>query len=636
MNLKKNEIEIIKLLISSTKYISSYDIATATGINRRLVRDEIANIKVILKSLGYELISKTSKGYIIEGKSSHSLQALSAIIETAESQRESVFPTLPWERSNYIIKRLVEYNDYVKIDALSEELLICRSTISSDLKRAKKDIQKYGLSLKQKPNYGICIVGDEVNKRKPICDFLFTNLKESEMTYDYLNSFFADEDSLEYGIIKILKDYHVEMSDYALCDFLLSLSVSLTRILSGHQITIAQDLSMVKDRIELEAAKAIAGFIQEKIHCKINEYEINQIGIELICKRSSLGVEPKNKPETIDLVNEILDEIEERTLLHFSTQTFKKVFTLYVESALIRIFYKEKVRNPIYDTIKNAYPLAYECAEIASSVIYRHTQQHLSRSELAFFAIIFHKAIHSKDTSKKKVLLVCGLGGGNGDLCKFQILERFENQIDICKGTQYYKLSDEDLSLYDFIISTAPIHKKLSIPHINISQIITSEDLDKIGNYLSYLFNKNRMETLFHPKLYKDHVKVRSKTDIVNEFYKLLKKQYPTIKESFKNNIMIKDQSQLTHYKYGITVLKLNKPLNNNNILSVLILQQPFIYDKKEIRMIILFSCLDTNNYIYNTLTNTMMNLVYHHDDIEKLFEKPTYQSFLKTMMKYQ
>ncbi len=45
MNLKKNEIEIIKLLIASTNYISSYDIATATGINRRLVRDEMLNVK---------------------------------------------------------------------------------------------------------------------------------------------------------------------------------------------------------------------------------------------------------------------------------------------------------------------------------------------------------------------------------------------------------------------------------------------------------------------------------------------------------------------------------------------------------------------------------------------------------------
>lgn len=126
MNLKKNEIEIIKLLISSTQYISSYDIATATGINRRLVRDEMLNIKKILKTLGYELISKTSKGYIIEGKSSLSLQALANVIEDAERQRESIFPTLPWERQNYIIKRLIDKNDYMKIDDLADELLISR------------------------------------------------------------------------------------------------------------------------------------------------------------------------------------------------------------------------------------------------------------------------------------------------------------------------------------------------------------------------------------------------------------------------------------------------------------------------------------------------------------------------------
>ncbi len=135
MNLKKNEIEIIKLLIASTNYISSYDIATATGINRRLVRDEMLNVKIILKSLGYELVSKTSKGYIIEGKSSHSLQGLFHIIEDAERQREYVFPTLPQERQSYILKRLVENNTYMKIDDLADELLISRSTISSDLKK---------------------------------------------------------------------------------------------------------------------------------------------------------------------------------------------------------------------------------------------------------------------------------------------------------------------------------------------------------------------------------------------------------------------------------------------------------------------------------------------------------------------
>lgn len=636
MNLKKNEIEIIKLLISSTHYISSYDIATATGINRRLVRDEMLNVRTILSTLGYNLISKTSKGYIIEGKSSHSLQALAAFIENAECQREAIFPTLPEERQNYIIKRLIETDDYMKIDDLADELLISRSTISSDLKYAKKTMKKYGLIIKQKPNYGICITGDEANCRKQICDFAFTNLRQSEMLYDYLNSYIANKDSIEYGIIEIIKKYNIELSDIALCDFLLSLSVSMTRILSQHTITKSPDLLIIKGRIEFDVARDIAHFLEEKNQCKINEYEVNQLAIQLICKRSSKGVEPKNDPTTHKLVNEILRQIYKQTLLKFESQHFYTIFTLYIEAAIIRLAYCEKIRNPLYSELKTRYPLAYELAQITSSVIYKHTNQNLSMSELAFFAIIFNTAIYNKQISKKRVLLLCGLGGGTEDLCTFQILDRFESQIDIVKASQYYKLPDENLDNYDFIISTVPIHKKLSIPYINISPIIEQDDLNRIDNYLSYLFNKNSLETIFHPKLYKDLVNVKSKKDVISEFYKLIKGQYPTIKESFLTHLIIKDQSSLVSYNNGIGLIKLNKPINSNTIVSIIILKNSILWDKQELRVVILLSSTDSNNYVYNSLTNALVQLSSNQGDIQKIYEHPSYIEFLKVIMKHE
>ena len=198
MNLTKNEIEIIKLLLTSNNFISSYDIATATGINRRMVRVEMTSVKNKLKSLGYELISKPSNGYLIMHQSSESSKLLAKTIQDVERKREYALPTLPWERKNYIVKRLIDENDYMKIDDLADELLISRSTVCNDIKGAKENISKYNLSFKQKPNYGICIIGDEVDKRKPLCDYIFANLTESEMHYDYLTNFISQKDSLEY------------------------------------------------------------------------------------------------------------------------------------------------------------------------------------------------------------------------------------------------------------------------------------------------------------------------------------------------------------------------------------------------------------------------------------------------------
>ena len=634
MQLNKNEIEILKFLIASSDFVSSYDIATATGINRRTVRDEMINVKSILKELGYHLISKTSKGYMIEGKSKNSLSELQKTIEYSEQQRESIFPTLPSERESYILKRLIETNDYMKMDDLAAELLISRSTISCDIKKIKKTLKKYDLILKQKPNYGLCITGDEANKRKVLCDYIFTNLNQSEMFYDYLDSYFTDKNSVEYGVIDIIKKYGVELSDYALCDFLVSLSVSINRILKHHYITKPQDLSIIKDCNEFHVASDIVTFLEEKLSIRLNTYEMNQIAIQLICKKSTRGTPSTKNAYTLSMVQEILDTIEEQTLLSFQNKKFKSTFNLYVENALIRIYYKEKIRNPFYNTMKNYTPLAYECALITSSVIERHVHHRLSSSELAFFAIIFHKYIYTEELRKKKTLLICGLGGGTGSMIKATILESFQSQIDIAKVLPYYQFYDEDLSQYDLIISTAPIHKKLSKPCIHISALINQEDINQIRNYLSYFFNQNQMKTYFHPQLFKGNMKMKNKTELINEFYKLLKEQYPSLKNSFKKSFV--SQIQATYHEKRACILKLSKPLNQNNVLVVFILNKPLAINKEEKDIFILFSCLDSDNYIYNTLSNALSHLMNHPDDYQLLLKDQTYHNFLKMITKYQ
>ena len=638
MNLKKNEIEIIKLLISSTNYISSYDIATTTGINRRLVRDEMISIKAILKSLGYELISKPSNGYIIRQRSSESLKKLSKIIEDAERKREYPLPTLPWERRNYIVKRLIDENDYMKIDELADELLISRSTISNDIKGAKQNIEKYNLSFKQKPNYGICVVGEEVDKRKPICDYMFANLTESEMHYDYLSNFLSQKDSLEYGIIKILKDYHIEMSDIALCDFLLGLSVTLSRIIINQTLTSSPNLAPIEGRIELDVAKKIAEYIESQTHIHFNVYEVNQIGIQLICKRSTRGITPKDDEKKTAILNRIFDEIYKRTLIRFNrdNKLFKQIISSYVDTYFACAYYNEKIRNPLYDTLKNSYPLAYELATITVSILEEHIKAYSYSSSIAMFTALFNVMLNHKDKPKLKVVLLNGTSGTSAMLNEQHILKRFGSQIDIALTTEYYKLFDEDLSQYDFVISTIPVHGELDIPYINISQIINEDDLDRIQNYISYVFDSFRPELHFHPKLYKDHVKAKTIKTIINEFYKILKVQYPHVNESFKNNLIIKNQSTLITFNNKIACIKLSKPLNQNNILSIVVLENPITINKEDVQVFILFSCQDSDNYIYNSLSNIFNALPHNSKEVEDFFKNPSYVSFITLLQNNQ
>ena len=59
------------------------------------------------------------------------------------------------------------------------------------------------------------------------------------------------------------------------------------------------------------------------------DYEIQNITIQLICKRSTKGLTFINDQNIIDLKDEILNEIEKKHLLHLKMIILKKYF-LYI------------------------------------------------------------------------------------------------------------------------------------------------------------------------------------------------------------------------------------------------------------------------------------------------------------------
>ncbi|MBR4164447.1 MAG: HTH domain-containing protein [Solobacterium sp.] len=63
MKLTKTERMIIQNLMNAEDYLSSYDIASKTGISRRMFRTVIPEIRKIVESYGIELKSISNKGY---------------------------------------------------------------------------------------------------------------------------------------------------------------------------------------------------------------------------------------------------------------------------------------------------------------------------------------------------------------------------------------------------------------------------------------------------------------------------------------------------------------------------------------------------------------------------------------------
>ena len=320
-------------------------------------------------------------------------------------------------------------------------------------------------------------------------------------------------------------------------------------------------------------------------------------------------------------------------LITFDDEHFNNVFPLYLNYTLIRQKYGEKIRTPLYEDIQYDYPLSYYLAQIVSQVIKKHTKIPLSRSEITNFTILFNNTINNKKYSQKKVLLINCMSESIKTFINHFIEKELYDQLVITKSIHYYEIEEENLDQYDLILSTAPIHRQLPIPVISVNYIMSQDDIIRIKSYLSYLFNDKQMLYYFHPSFYKTHVQVKTLKGLATNFYQLIKTVYH-LNDSKKNDIMNKNICSIHTFENSIGLLRLTRPLNSNNIISIVTLEEPMKVENQTFNIAILFSCADNQNVMYNTLFSTLKNISENKEDLDKLISHIPYTEFLSIILK--
>lgn len=630
MKLKENEIKILQILLSSNNYISTYEIATLTGITRRSVRVEISNVKNILNEYHISLDSKPNKGYLIKEKTPEMIHTLQMLIDENENVLDAVLPDLPEDRANYILKTLAQTDKYIKLDDIADQLLVSRATIANDLITVKKHLSHFNLSIMQKPNYGIKLIGKESERRKALADTIFRDMNEREIYYDFLDTYL---DSSDYKIIEIIRNNNIHLSDLSLVDILINYSISIARNMAGHPLdTVFEDFELIQNTNEYKATLQLSQLAKECYNVTLNESEILFFTIMMICKASTQNKIYYEDNVTSKLTHEILDDIYKSTLIHIDSKYYERL-SLYIQTSLLRQKYQEKIRNPLFDKIQDDMPFALYLTRIVSKKIKDYTNIPLSRSEITAFTIFFNNIITEHTDHRKKVLLINCMGNFASNYNINMLEKELLNDLVVHKCISYSELPNENIKDYDLIISNAPIHKSYDIPIINTSYIMTMDDIIFIKSKLTYYFNEENLVYYFHPELFEHSVSAKTKKGISTVLYQTLCKIYPLMKSSVKANFTNKNKYSLHSFNNNIGLLKLNTPINPNNNNIILTFKEPVSYDEQEFQVLIVFSSYDQNNIMYDTLYNTLKKISEDNTLVESLTNSESYTEFLSILI---
>lgn len=176
------------MLYLKMEFISGGELGEALAVNPRTIRNDIKVINQILTIGGNRIESLPGVGYrLVIGDEKALREAL--LDDSVGRANMNIVPMFAEDRADYIIRYLLLKNDYVKLETLSEELFVSKSTINLDILEVKRKLKENELKVEKRAGYGIRITGAELAIRFCFSRYLLVESTSPLITETEINFF---------------------------------------------------------------------------------------------------------------------------------------------------------------------------------------------------------------------------------------------------------------------------------------------------------------------------------------------------------------------------------------------------------------------------------------------------------------
>lgn len=275
-----------------------------------------------------------------------------------------------------------------------------------------------------------------------------------------------------------------------------------------------------------------------------------------------LVISETNSLDLSDLANKITDDLLYEIKLCSSydwtaDDTLRKDLVSHIEGLVNMDLFRNDRINPMLETIKNAFPLAFDLSVTHLEKIAPKYDFYLSEDEIGYIALHLAGAIerNGKETIRKqKVAIVCGSGKTMSKLIEMKITRKFSDSVEIIGKYSYAEIQSCTLTAIDIIVTTIPFNRAGS-KVIFIDVINLDRDLYQLQTVIMHSKNSSRSETI---QLFDR-----------NHFYYL--EHPPTKEELLKNMVgkLVDDQYAPEDFLARILEREELGQTNLNNILAI-------------------------------------------------------------------
>lgn len=418
-------------------------------------------------------------------------------LETVKKQLGEKNYTFSQSERIEIISLILLIHSYgCKADEICDFIDISRSTFKADMRFVREIFEKENLTIISKANKGLIIQGNEIIIRK----LLLENFKKVFEVEDKKLKFFEKNNNQKINIIKnyiktedifsaaeyleqVKKDLNKKISDEAYQILIIYILILIKRL--ENNLTLEKNIQnqeFIKSTADFNAVKENIKMLEKEKNFSINEFEIMKI-TEFILGAHTYNFKYSFYENWIyieKLADDLISKVSEKVNINISNDnTLRDGLINHLIPTIYRLKNDIELENSIHEEIIDQYPVLYSEVKTALKKIEDFIGKEFSENETSFFVVHFVlsiKRMAEQLETKKKILIVCGLGYGTSNLLKQEMEDFFD--IEVKDLVPLNNLKNIDISEIDFIITTTDINKKdFSVPVIKVNSILTKENI---------------------------------------------------------------------------------------------------------------------------------------------------------------
>ena len=504
--------DILKVLLSTSDPIRTSDLASEINLTTRQVNYSLKGLKSWL--MKNNTILQTTPGLGVRVNCQSPQKAV--LIEQLTFNENIQLVLSPEQRQQLICFLLLINPEPVILTQICLNLKISRSTVISDLNQVEGWLERWGINLERKQNYGIWITNSEKVKQQILLSLIWGASPFSpsifQVSFQTGLVFSLEKDIDSTPVIKDINNFlnlsnmkkifnkvvFIEdflggrFTDEAVLYLALVFSILIDRINMGIHIRIPeQEIEQLKKMQGWKAAERMARNLVEDSPIIWEDGDIAYIVMHIL---SSPVLENWNSDfGKADAHKGLFGELLEKISSIYKIEGLKDDPTLRegIVNYLVPLFNQKKYnlwfpKANIELSTDIQFNEEVDFANHVIEIIYKHTHINLKEEDMRILvALVRAASIRMRSYKFNNVILVCPSGMATAQLLTARLKTRFPH-LGKLSVVSFRELDEERVSSADLIITLMPLPENITKekPVIQVSPQLFPCDIEAITSFL--------------------------------------------------------------------------------------------------------------------------------------------------------